>query len=75
MRWFARELPETARLSLVSQYTPVGDLEKFPELKRKITAREYESVVAEAFALGLEDRLFLQERSSSGESYIPEWDY
>ncbi len=75
VRWFARELPETARLSLMSQYTPFGDLAKFPELTRKITAREYDSVVNEAFALGLEDRLFLQDRSSSSEQYIPEWDF
>lgn len=40
VKWFARTLPKTAYLSLMSQYTPFGDVEKFPELNRKITARE-----------------------------------
>lgn len=37
LRWFKREMPETAYLSLMSQYTPFGDLEGFPELKRPVT--------------------------------------
>lgn len=74
LRWFKREMPETAYLSLMSQYTPFGDLEGFPELKRPVTAREYGRVLDEAFALGIE-RLFAQKLSSSGEKYIPSWDY
>ncbi len=75
VKWFARELPQSVRLSLMSQYTPFGNIEKFPELNRKITAREYDSVVNEAFAQGLDERLFLQERNSSDEKYIPHWDF
>ncbi len=75
VKWFARELPKSVRLSLMSQYTPFGNIEKFPELSRKITAREYDAVVNEAFAQGLDERLFLQERNSSDEKYIPDWDF
>ncbi len=75
LRWIKEELPSTVYVSLMSQYTPFGEIEKFPELHRRVTAREYGGVVEEAFALGLEDRLFAQERSSSGEKYIPEWDF
>ena len=67
-------MPESAYLSLMSQYTPFGKIDKFPELKRAVTAREYERVEEEAFALGIKN-LFIQKRSSSGESYIPKWDY
>lgn len=74
LKWFKREMPATAYLSLMSQYTPFGETEKFPELRRPVTAREYESVLNEAFALGIEN-LFLQKRSSSGEKYIPKWDF
>ena len=74
LKWFRRELPETAYLSLMSQYTPFGDIEKFPELKRAVTAREYERVLDEAFALGIKN-IFVQKRSASGEKYIPSWDY
>jgi putative pyruvate formate lyase activating enzyme len=75
LRWIKEELPPTVFISLMSQYTPFGEIEKFPELARRITAREYDGVVQEAFGLGLENRLFAQERSSSGEQFIPEWDF
>ncbi len=74
LKWFKNEMPETAYLSLMSQYTPFGDTEKFPELRRPVTAREYERVLDEAFALGIKN-LFIQKRSSSGTKYIPQWDY
>lgn len=74
LKWFKNHMPESAYLSLMSQYTPFGEIDKFPELKRPVTAREYERVEEEAFALGIKN-LFIQKRSSSGESYIPKWDY
>ncbi len=74
VKWFARELKDSAYLSLMSQYTPFGDVEKYPELSRGITAREYAAVTDEAIALGI-DKLFLQRRDSSTEKYIPSWDY
>ena len=74
LKWFARELPKNAYLSLMSQYTPFGKIDNFPELSRKVTAREYDSVVETAFSLGIE-KLFIQERNSSSEQYIPKWDF
>lgn len=74
LKWFKNELPDTAYLSLMSQYTPFGDIEAFPELKRGVTAREYNEAVNAAFALGITN-IFVQKRSSSGEKYIPKWDY
>lgn len=74
LKWFARELPKHAYLSLMSQYTPFGKIENFPELSRPITAREYETVVKTAFDLGITN-LFLQERKSSDTDYIPKWDF
>lgn len=74
LRWFKTTLPNTTYLSLMSQYTPFGKVDGMPELSRKITAREYQAVVDEAFDLGIE-RLFMQERASSGEQYIPSWDF
>ncbi len=75
LRWFHSELPETAYLSLMSQYTPFGQIERYPELNRPIKAREYDAVLSEAFALGLGNRLFAQERSSAQTKYIPSWDF
>ena len=74
LKWFARELPTTAYLSLMSQYTPFGKIDGMPELSRPVTAREYNAVVNAAFDLGIKN-LFLQERNSIGEKYIPAWDF
>lgn len=74
LKWFANDLPKDTYLSLMSQYTPFGKIEGMKELSRPITAREYDSVVDTAFALGIKN-LFAQERASSGEKYIPKWDF
>ncbi len=74
IKWFARTLPDTTHLSLMSQYTPFGNIEGMQELSRPITAREYDAAVQAALDEGVE-RLFLQERSSGKTSYIPTWDF
>lgn len=74
LKWFARELPKDTYLSLMSQYTPFGKIDGLPELSRRVTAREYDSVVETAFTLGI-DKLFIQERDRDGKQYIPKWDF
>ena len=73
LKWFTR-LPKSVYLSIMGQYTPFGKIERYPELNRKITAREYQTVVDYAFSLGIEN-LFLQERNSADKKYIPDWDF
>ena len=74
LRWFASHIGNKGYLSLMSQYTPFGKIENFPELARGITAREYDTVLSYASELGIQN-LFAQERNSKGEKYIPSWDY
>ncbi|MBQ7368181.1 MAG: radical SAM protein [Clostridia bacterium] len=74
LKWFARELSGNAYLSLMSQYTPLGKIEAFPELSRRVTSREYQAVVDAALSLGIE-KLFVQERGSASEQYVPNWDF
>jgi len=58
----------------MSQYTPFGQIDNFPELKRKLTKREYESVLDYAISLGIENS-FYQGFLSADEKYIPNWDF
>ncbi len=74
LKWFAREMPPHAYISLMSQYTPFGKIDEYSELSRKITAREYDDVVQTAIDLSISN-IFLQQRNSSGEGYIPKWDF
>lgn len=63
-----------AYLSLMAQYTPCGDLVPYPEISRKITKREYDKVLSYAVSSELEN-VFVQERSSADENYIPPFDF
>jgi len=61
--------------SIMSQYTPMDgiDGDRFPELKRKVTKREYMDVVDFAIELGIENA-FIQEGDVAKESFIPLFD-
>lgn len=74
VNWIADELPEPVYFSLMRQYTPFGNLEKYPELKRKITPREYEEVLDCVFRRGLKN-VFLQDAKSASEAFVPQWDF
>lgn len=71
---FVSALPKSVYFSLMSQYTPFGEIEKYKELQRKITKREYERVLSAVREYGLEN-VFLQDFDSAGEKYIPQWDF
>lgn len=72
--WFLNSNKNGAYLSIMSQYTPINYNEKLPELNRKITQKEYDSVVDYALSLNL-DRVFIQDLSSASENFIPKWDF
>lgn len=73
LNWLHSHLPGTY-VSLMAQYTPMPGLERYPELTRAITRREYDKVVDHALALGM-DHVFLQERSAVGKDFIPAFDF
>ena len=71
VHWIKEALPDKSYLiSLLSQYTPFYKSHEYPELNRRITTYEYESVLKEAISLGLVDG-FMQEKSSAKEEYTP----
>ena len=66
---FGAEIP----ISLMSQYLPAGRAEEYPDINRRITAREYRKVLNELYALGLDG--YAQDMDSADQKYIPQWDY
>ena len=61
-------------ISILNQYTPVNQFDRYPELMRKVTEEEYEEVVNYAVEIGVE-RGFIQEGNTAEESFIPQFDY
>ena len=65
--------PGTVLFSLMSQYTPMPGLERFPELRRTVSAEENENLIHYLQTRRLQDG-FWQEISSVGEESIPVFD-
>ena len=59
-------------ISIMNQYTPPSFELAIPELNRKVTEREYQSVIDYALDLGIKNA-FIQEGETAKESFIPQW--
>lgn len=60
-------------ISLMSQYTPMSDFEKYPNLNEKVKKRNYDKLIDYAVSIGVE-QAFIQEGDVASESFIPEFD-
>ena len=74
MDWIAREFePGSVLFSLMSQYTPWGDLDsRFPEINRRLRTGEMRT--AQQYMENLNLAGFTQERTSAKEEYTPPFD-
>ena len=73
LMWIKENLGTDTVISLMSQYTPCGQAEKYKELTRRITVREYEKVVLAAEDMGFKN-IFTQDYASASEAFIPDFD-
>ena len=72
--WVAETFsPGEIMFSLMSQFTPCGGTDRYPELSRRLTAGEYNAAKRHLEQSGIEDG-FYQELSSAAEEYIPDFD-
>ena len=65
--------PGEILLSLMRQYTPMGRLKNTPPFHRKVTGEEYAAAVSWMGLCGIRDG-FLQDDTSVGENFVPNWD-
>jgi putative pyruvate formate lyase activating enzyme len=74
MDWIAENTSKNDILvSIMNQYTPFDFIsDEYPELKRRVTKMEYNSVADHAAMLGLNG--FTQQKSSASEEYVPDFD-
>lgn len=73
VKWLGeRFAPQSILISLMSQYTPFGRAQEYPEINRRVTTYEYRKVVEQALLSGLEG--YSQERSSSTMALRPAFD-
>lgn len=76
LRYVYETYGDSVYISLMNQYTPFDRLRDHPEyreLGRKVTKREYESVVDYAIDLGITNA-YIQEGDTAKESFVPAFD-
>ncbi len=60
-------------MSIMNQYTPLENVEKYPEINRKLTQNEYDDVLDYCMKIGIENA-YIQEDGTVDESFIPRFD-
>lgn len=73
IKYLYGEYGDSVYLSLLSQFTPNGELADYPEINRKVTGYEYHSLVEYAENLGIKN-CFIQVGDTAKESFIPDFD-
>lgn len=59
-------------ISIMNQYTPIGNLEKHPELRHRVSAEYYDCLIDYALDLGVKNA-YIQGRDTAKESFIPDF--
>jgi len=72
LQWVRANLPNDVYISLMCQYTPMYKVCDYPELKRRLSKREYEEIIDYFFEIGLE-KGFVQEVSPAKKVYTPKF--
>ncbi len=73
VKYLHEQYGDSIYLSLMNQYTPNGELTGFTEIDRKVSKRDYDSLITYAQNLGI-TRAFIQVGETADESFIPEFD-
>ena len=73
LNWIEENLPKGTPVSLMGQYTPCGEAEKYPGMNRRLKKREYASVLAHMRAIGLTEG-YAQEIAAADRAFIPAFD-
>ncbi|MGN1481123.1 radical SAM protein [Porcipelethomonas sp.] len=72
IKWLSENLPvDSFLLSLMSQYTPTYNSSKFPEINRKVTTFEYNSVLDQVIKLNING--YTQDKKSASLKYTPDF--
>ncbi len=73
IRYVYEEYGERVVLSIMNQYTPLKQVEKYHEINRKVLDEEYESLINYAISIGVKEA-YVQEGETAEESFIPPFD-
>lgn len=73
LRYLFETYGDNIFISIMSQYTPLENVVDYPEINRRVTQEEYDSVVDYAVDLGITNA-FVQDGEAATESFIPDFE-
>jgi putative pyruvate formate lyase activating enzyme len=68
-----RTFGHSVYVSIMNQYTPVNNADKYPEINKPLNQDHYESLIDYCLSLGIKNA-FIQEEGTVSESFIPHFD-
>lgn len=74
VRYLYRNFGNRIYISIMNQYTPMGEFPDMPELNQPVDRKEYEELTDYAVSLGVEQG-YIQEGETAKESFIPLFDF
>lgn len=72
IKYLYEKYGDSIYISIMSQYTPFGNLENCPELLNKVKFSDYEKLIDYAVKIGITNA-FIQEGEAASESFIPDF--
>lgn len=72
IKYLYEKYKDNIYISIMSQYTPFGNLENYPELLNKVKFSDYEKLIDYAVKIGV-CNAFIQEGEAASESFIPDF--
>lgn len=72
IKYLYEKYGDSIYISIMSQYTPFGDLKNYPELLNKVKFSDYEKLIDYAVKIGVSNA-FIQEGDAASESFIPDF--
>ncbi len=70
LKWISENLDNYIYVSVMAQYFPTYKAKEFPEINRKLTKKEYETIEQYLYSLNL-DNGYIQELGTHEEEYVP----
>lgn len=70
VNWLWSNFGDDIYISLMNQYIPSYNAEKFPKINRSLTTYEYQQVINAALDLGI-SHCFVQEKSAASTKFVP----
>lgn len=64
---------DSVYVSIMNQYTPMFNAEKYPEINKPLKPEIYDSLIDYALSAGITNG-FIQENGTSSEAYVPDFD-